>query len=400
MKKPLFAPILTTAGLVVAASLNVVHAQDEWERSSFQKRFYLGVGGGASELQPDTSRVPTVDVIEESDAAVNVTLGMDFSRRLSAELQYVDLGTAGLTDGAEIDYSEVSLSGLYYVWNASSPDPYDDADGLDLRSGFSLYGRAGFGQMINEARGVLYERENDIQFLLGAGVEYGLSNGLAARAEYTAYDTDSKYLGFSLLYRTGGRYSDIDYLEIEEDLPVLPPPQPLGELPPPPVPEELPAPGPLPELPADIAPLVNTDEDGDGVDNVLDACPDTSVGTPVNAQGCELFNGVLDGVNFETGSDSLTGPARQILQGVVATLASYPTVRVSIHAHTDNQGDEDLNLELSKNRALSVVRFLTAQGVRLDRLQARAYGESQPIADNSTREGRLMNRRVEFRTVR
>ena len=68
-------------------------------------------------------------------------------------------------------------------------------------------------------------------------------------------------------------------------------------------------------------------------------------------------------------------------------------------AHTDAQGDEVDNLELSRRRALSVVRYLIAQGISIDRLQARAYGESRPIADNETQEGRLINRRVEFKTV-
>ena len=94
----------------------------------------------------------------------------------------------------------------------------------------------------------------------------------------------------------------------------------------------------------------------------------------------------------------MTDTARSILDDVASTLNDFPDVRVSVQAHTDNRGLEAANLTLSRNRALAVVRYLTAQGIALDRLEARAFGEDQPIADNNTRAGRLLNRRVEFRS--
>jgi len=132
--------------------------------------------------------------------------------------------------------------------------------------------------------------------------------------------------------------------------------------------------------------------------NELDECSDTVPGTPVTSSGCAMFNGALEGVNFLSGSDTLTDTARSILDDVVSTLDDFPDVRVSVQAHTDNRGLEAANLTLSRNRALAVIRYLTAQGISLDRLEARAFGEDQPIADNNTRAGRLLNRRVEFRS--
>ena len=140
------------------------------------------------------------------------------------------------------------------------------------------------------------------------------------------------------------------------------------------------------------------DNDGDGVNNELDECNQTPLGTPVGADGCALFNGTLDGVNFLSGSDTLTDNARLILDDAISTIETFPDVRISVQAHTDSAGSEDANLDLSRRRALAVVRYLTAQGVSIDRLEARAFGEARPIADNSTRAGRLLNRRVEFRT--
>jgi outer membrane protein OmpA-like peptidoglycan-associated protein len=109
-----------------------------------------------------------------------------------------------------------------------------------------------------------------------------------------------------------------------------------------------------------------------------------------------MFNGAIDGVNFLSGSDTLTSFARETLDGVVARMNEFPDIRVSVHAHTDSQGDEDVNMELSRRRALAVVRYLTSKGIGLGRFEARAYGERKPIADNSTVEGRQLNRRVEF----
>jgi len=97
--------------------------------------------------------------------------------------------------------------------------------------------------------------------------------------------------------------------------------------------------------------LNGDDLDGDGVFNESDECSDTVPGTPVNSSGCAMFNGALEGVNFLTGSDTLTDTARSILDDVVSTLDAFPDVRVSVQAHTDNQGLEAANLTLSRNRA-------------------------------------------------
>ena len=165
-------------------------------------------------------------------------------------------------------------------------------------------------------------------------------------------------------------------------------------MPPPPTPAVLPV---LSE--SDSSSALSDDNDADGVPNAEDKCPDTVAGTPVGDSGCAMFNGAIDGVNFLSGSDTLTSFARQTLDGVVERMEEFPDVRVSVHAHTDSRGEDEANLELSRRRALSVVRYLTAQGVSLGRFEARAYGERKPIADNSTVEGRQLNRRVEFKTL-
>jgi len=131
-------------------------------------------------------------------------------------------------------------------------------------------------------------------------------------------------------------------------------------------------------LPA--APVEQTvlDSDADGVADAVDACPSSNAGAPVNASGCALFNGVIEGINFESGSDTLTASSEGILAG---------------------EGSADSNLQLSKRRAIAVARYLVEQGVPGQRLQPQAFGESQPRESNATSAGRAKNRRVEFQVV-
>ncbi|MCF8254697.1 MAG: OmpA family protein [Bacteroidia bacterium] len=101
-------------------------------------------------------------------------------------------------------------------------------------------------------------------------------------------------------------------------------------------------------------------------------------------------------VNFETGSDQLTASSYDILNNMAAMLKEYPQMVIEVAGHTDNVGDDKLNLALSQKRADSVKAYLTSKGVNAKQVTAKGYGESKPIADNTTEEGKLKNRRVEF----
>ena len=74
--------------------------------------------------------------------------------------------------------------------------------------------------------------------------------------------------------------------------------------------------------------------------------------------------------------------------------------KIEVQAHTDYKGSGEANLKLSEQRALSVKNYLVSQGVSEKRLIAKGYGESQPIADNKTEEGRAKNRRVELKVIK
>jgi OOP family OmpA-OmpF porin len=143
------------------------------------------------------------------------------------------------------------------------------------------------------------------------------------------------------------------------------------------------------------------DSDVDGVIDALDRCPDTLRGAQVDRDGCVIESSVivLQGVHFEYNSAQLTSSSISILAQAVDSLRGQATMKVEVAGHTDSTGSDAYNVELSARRARSVVDFLISQGIDRSRLTSVGYGESRPVADNSTAEGRASNRRVEFRVL-
>jgi OOP family OmpA-OmpF porin len=135
------------------------------------------------------------------------------------------------------------------------------------------------------------------------------------------------------------------------------------------------------------------------VDSV-DKCPTVHAKT---ADGCpppppppEPKPLVLEGVNFDNDKATLRPDAIGILERAAIALKEWGNVKVEIAGHTDAVASDDYNQALSERRANAVRDFLISRGIAADRLTARGYGESQPIADNGTEEGRAQNRRVEL----
>lgn len=105
----------------------------------------------------------------------------------------------------------------------------------------------------------------------------------------------------------------------------------------------------------------------------------------------------LYGVYFDTDKDSLKPESDAVLGQVLDLLKQHAQLRLVIAGHTDAQGSDDHNLDLSNRRAQAVVAWLVGRGIAADRLQAEGHGESQPVASNDSAEGRALNRRVELR---
>ncbi len=154
------------------------------------------------------------------------------------------------------------------------------------------------------------------------------------------------------------------------------------------------------EVPAPVAEVVpaSVDDDGDGVINERDKCPNTLKGARVDGNGCVVEQTLtIRDITFETNSARLTANAQRLMENVVSFLRSDPSARISISGHTDSVASDAYNLKLSRSRATEVRDYLIGYGIDGSRLDAAGYGESRPVATNATEEGRELNRRVEFR---
>ncbi len=105
---------------------------------------------------------------------------------------------------------------------------------------------------------------------------------------------------------------------------------------------------------------------------------------------------VLRGVNFDFDSAAIRDEAAVVLTTAVEVLEESPDAQIEVAGHTDSTGPEAYNQGLSERRARAVVDYLERKGIKASRLRVAGHGESQPVADNGTRDGRAQNRRVEL----
>ena len=159
------------------------------------------------------------------------------------------------------------------------------------------------------------------------------------------------------------------------------------------------------------------DEDGDGVPDSRDKCPGTPKGVQVDADGCpppapapvveepvvvKEETIVVRDVHFEFNKATLTPGDKEVLSTVATRLKQETsTAQLSVTGHTDSVGSDAYNQKLSEKRAHSVVDYLVGQGVpRASFVSVSGAGESRPVADNKTADGRAMNRRTEIKISR
>ncbi len=105
---------------------------------------------------------------------------------------------------------------------------------------------------------------------------------------------------------------------------------------------------------------------------------------------------VLHGVTFELDSSQIRPESYPVLDANVTMLQKHPNANVEVVGHTDSTGSEAYNQKLSEARAKSVMNYFISKGVSASRLSASGRGESSPVADNKTKEGRAQNRRIEL----
>lgn len=105
---------------------------------------------------------------------------------------------------------------------------------------------------------------------------------------------------------------------------------------------------------------------------------------------------VLEGVNFDFDKATLRQEDIAAIDRDVASLDTWGNANIEVAGHTDSRGSDAYNMKLSQQRAEAVRNYLVGKGIAADRLSAKGYGESQPVASNATDEDRFKNRRVEL----
>ena len=147
------------------------------------------------------------------------------------------------------------------------------------------------------------------------------------------------------------------------------------------------------------------DTDGDGLLDKDDECPQTP--GPIENKGCpiiekeeqEVLNTAFSNLEFETGLDVIKKASKPSLMELANTLKKKPDWKIQVTGHTDNVGDDDVNMVLSKKRAEAVKNFLGTEGIDKRRVKTLYFGETKPLSDNNTPSGRQKNRRVEFKII-
>lgn len=152
-------------------------------------------------------------------------------------------------------------------------------------------------------------------------------------------------------------------------------------------------PAPIEEPKPVAAPKPEADSDGDGVVDSLDKCPDTPHGYKVDPTGCPVH--VTMHLHFAFDSSVIPVSDYPEVEKLAKVMKENPASKAIIVGHTDWTGTDEYNQKLSERRAQSLSKKLQENGIPADRIQASGKGEKEPVATNSTREGRAQNRRIE-----
>ena len=425
LKRVSLKPARVLAGAIALATVLPVAAGDG---------FYAGVLGGWNKVARQDFRVFGNEPTETNDTLVTSShyddgglyggvLGWTFNPRLNwglfsfavrPEVEYTmrlndlevsnDVQTGFSDDAGHIRYKSV-IPNLWFDFNANGRlKPY-------------FGGGYGWGEIyVNDLnyQGTRSasngQHEDGDVFQVGAGLAFDVTSKLTMSLDWRHQNSEVFRLNFvdnsptrtiNEDYRSEALVFTARYAFFHRD------PAPPAPPPPPPAPVQV------------VQPTGPVDSDGDGIPDDLDKCPDTPPGVKVDENGCPLpeckdpvpgqpvnLEGcaegdviILRGVTFEFDKVTLTKEAEVVLDEVGKALNRSRVIEVELRGHTDSIGSDAYNQSLSEGRSLSVKNYLANLGVDPGRMTPLGFGESQPIADNSTEEGRALNRRVELKVV-
>ncbi len=374
------------AATVIAACC-ATHADD----AKVERAAYFSILGGVQDFHSSNADNGAVlsNSLDESDA-IAAELGFMISDHSAFQLSYTKLNPDDAIAFGNEDLTMQTIDYMYYFNPESMGGPY-------LRFGIGKY------EFEDDTAGGGWQ-ESDIG-RMGLGFEDGINSFLSWRGEFGIIRDDTMdrvdtqlLLGLTMNFGGGSE------------------------------PKPKPAPRPV-EAPV-VEKSTNKDTDKDGIFDANDQCPNTAMGVVVDPRGCELDSdgdGIVNSkdacaatpagakvdsrgcrlvleetvrqtlnVKFKTNSSQLQPEFKSDISKVAKFMTEYPDTSVTIEGHTDSVGKASYNQWLSEKRAQTVANELvSAYGIDASRVSSKGFGESNPIADNNTADGRAKNRRVE-----
>jgi outer membrane protein OmpA-like peptidoglycan-associated protein len=341
--------------------------------------------------------------LSDTDTTFSLFAGYQFVPWLAIEAAYMDLGNETVRAEGTYTYVYVNPPGVNTPTGGSfSSDAKFESSGwaisalpmLPLGESWNLFGLIGYYMGDNKVSVDFSGQDKNIsganigtpyQFkdhssdtsgvlLWGGGISYTWNQRVSFRLEYDnvadvaetgGHKTDVERFTFGLLYRFG---------TVEEPMAPMAAAAPVAVA---------------------AAPTKCADADNDGVCDTADRCANTPAGDRVGPYGCSCD--VTIRTHFAFDSTELTAEDKAELDRVATRLTELEFVGGTATGHTDGVGDEAYNQKLSERRAQAVVDYLAAKGVAPGRITAIGMGETKPLADNGTEEGRAQNRRVTIR---
>ncbi|RYZ97709.1 MAG: OmpA family protein [Sphingobacteriaceae bacterium] len=401
------------------------------------KTFSIGINGGA------TSPFGLFGSNDFQNADINLGYGISFRQQLShafgLQLDFHGGKVGGNNDPVEnafpSDYDYESFETKFWSGSLSGIINIGSVDFLRRKNAINFFAHAGAGLALysskitdfdgnvtdNDGVNGQFNGIGDSKYIkeliipVGVGVKFRLSDAVALNLGYTTNFVDGdNFDGYSRRYPTKDKYS-YGYAGLEFTLgssskPNLDWVNPIAimydELYDPALRQEVEAlKGRVTAVETAVSDL-KKDSDGDGVSDQFDKCPNTPAGTVVDGAGCAIVfpaaaaastesGAAYSNIQFEFDSSVLRTSAYPALDATSADLRSSGAA-VTVKGYASSEGTAAHNLALSKDRANSVKTYLVNSGVDAKKLKVKALGETAPIADNSTEEGRVLNRRVEF----
>ena len=341
--------------------------------------FYIGASAGQTTAKASSDPILVAPPatfntfhFDKDETGYKGYVGYNFLPWLGVEGGYVELGnpSQGQTIGTTRIEGEIDANGWEGFVVGTLPlgpvDVFAKVGGIASNIDFDGKVSTTFQPTQNFS-----ESDSNGMWAYGGGIAYNFGNW-AIRAEYEAYDVDKLddlyFISGGLTYHFGREKAK-------------------------PVPVAAPAPAPKPVVAA--APAKCPDADGDGVCDAVDQCPNTPPGTRVGPAGCDCDYTLRTHFAFDSAELTAEDKAELDRLAVVLMNPKLGFVTGSIDGHTDNIGDAKYNLGLSKRRADAVANYLKSKGVVMgDRFFTQGFGDTKPIADNKTQEGRAQNRRA------